>query len=125
MTIAGIGLDMVEVARIERLLARSPEFGARYFTPGEQGACAAAARPAEQWAARFAVKEAFLKALGMGVLGSIALCDIHVTMTEEGAARVDARGGARAALAGLHPWVSVVVRGGRAWATVVLAPASD
>jgi len=125
MTIAGIGLDMVEVARIERLLARSPEFGQRYFTTGEQRACTAAARPAEQWAARFAVKEAFLKALGMGVLGSISLSDIDVTMTAAGVAHVDARGGARAALSGLRPWVSVVVRDGRAWATVVLAPASD
>jgi holo-[acyl-carrier protein] synthase len=65
--IIGIGLDLVEVARIERTTRR---FGARalarLFTPGEVKRCAAARCPAESYAARFAAKEAVFKALGTG-----------------------------------------------------------
>lgn len=118
-----IGLDVVEVARIERLLARSPEFAERYFSASERLACGAARRPAERWAACFAVKEAFLKALGEGVLGAIELCDIEVTMRGRDAVDVVARGSAREALADRRAFASAVVTAGKAWATVVVAPA--
>ncbi|HWB78422.1 MAG TPA: 4'-phosphopantetheinyl transferase superfamily protein [Nannocystaceae bacterium] len=114
-----IGLDVVEVARMERLLARTPEF-ARYFTAAERSACASARRPAERWALCFAVKEALLKSLGTGVLGSIPLRDIEVSIGERGAVELVAHGEARLALADRRAWASAVVRAGKAWATVVI-----
>lgn len=65
--IMGVGADLVPVGRMERLLARRQESSlARLFTPAERERCERAARPAESYAARFAAKEAFFKALGTG-----------------------------------------------------------
>ena len=61
---AGIGIDIVDIARIERLLTRyGLAFTRRVFTPHEAAYCGAMARPAVHYAGRFAVKEAFYKAL--------------------------------------------------------------
>ena len=57
--IVGVGVDVVEVARLERALARTPRLRGRLFTDGES-----ALPRAEQLAARFAAKEAVAKALG-------------------------------------------------------------
>jgi len=56
--IVGLGLDVVEVVRIERALARSPSLAERLFVPAERGL------PPRSLAARFAAKEALAKALG-------------------------------------------------------------
>ncbi len=61
----GIGIDLVEIARIERALARRPRLARRLFTEGEIEYAAARGRPARHLAARFAAKEAVVKALGM------------------------------------------------------------
>ena len=64
-----IGVDLLEIDRLERALARRPGLAARLFTDGEL-ACAARAsgRPARHLAARFCAKEAVSKALRMDVL---------------------------------------------------------
>jgi holo-[acyl-carrier protein] synthase len=62
--IAGIGVDICEIARMERALARHPTMRQRVFTPGEIAYCDARARPAESYAGRFATREAVIKALG-------------------------------------------------------------
>lgn len=65
----GIGVDIVEVARIQTALDRfGDRFLRRLFTPAEISYCHARARPAESLAARFAAKEAFAKAWGGPVL---------------------------------------------------------
>ncbi len=66
MSIAGVGVDVVDAGRLERALSRTPALAARIFTPGERRACAAKppALRAARLAARFAAKEAFYKALG-------------------------------------------------------------
>ena len=65
--ILGIGMDMVEIARVERAAARYGErFLNRTFTPGERDLCARKLRSGDNLAARFAVKEAAFKALGFG-----------------------------------------------------------
>ena len=62
--ILGIGLDLADIDRIERLLARHPERARRrLFTAGERAYCDARAVPARHFAARFAAKEAAYKAL--------------------------------------------------------------
>ena len=63
---AGIGVDMLEIARMERVIKRRPSFLKRVFTDEERAYCDSCARPAEHYAARFAAREAVLKALGTG-----------------------------------------------------------
>src|SRR5271156_6586408 len=76
-TIAGLGGDAVAVARFRRILARRPGFAARFFTEAEQADAGRSPDPTESLAARFAAKEAGMKALGTG-LGSFALNDVEV-----------------------------------------------
>jgi holo-[acyl-carrier protein] synthase len=64
----GIGIDLIEIERLERALERRPGLRARLFCDAEIEACAARARPGRHLAARFAAKEAALKALGIGGL---------------------------------------------------------
>ena len=66
--VVGIGIDLVEIARIRRLLERWRErFLERVFTPDEVAYALGRHDPAEHLAARFAAKEATLKALGTGL----------------------------------------------------------
>lgn len=77
--IEGIGLDLVHVPRMERVLARWHErFLDRVFTPGEQALCLSRPRRASAFALRFAAKEAFSKALGLGMRGGVRWRDIEV-----------------------------------------------
>jgi holo-[acyl-carrier protein] synthase len=76
-TIAGIGVDAVDVARFRRILARRPGFAARFFTQAEQADARRASDPTESLAARFAAKEAVMKALQTG-LGGFALTEVEV-----------------------------------------------
>jgi holo-[acyl-carrier protein] synthase len=62
----GIGIDLIEIARVERALERRPPLIHRLFREAEIRACAGRNRPARHLAARFAAKEAALKALGIG-----------------------------------------------------------
>jgi holo-[acyl-carrier protein] synthase len=62
----GVGLDLLEIDRLERALARRPGLAKRLFTDGERAYAAARARPGQHLAARFCAKEAVAKALGLG-----------------------------------------------------------
>ena len=74
--IVGIGIDMIEIARIARALKR-PGFAARIYSDAERQYLAK--KPAESWAARFAAKEAVMKALGCGWQKGIAFRHISIT----------------------------------------------
>ncbi len=80
--IVGIGMDVVEVARVARLLeqASAGRFLARCFTPSEQAYCDAHGDRATRYAARFAAKEAVMKALGAPA--GIRWTDIEVERAE-------------------------------------------
>lgn len=76
--IVGTGVDVVEIARIERVLAeRGERFERRVFTPHEIEACRKLSRPAPQFALRFAVKEAAMKAVGTGWAHGVRWLDIE------------------------------------------------
>ena len=75
--VVGIGVDAVDVARFRGILARRPGFAARFFTETEQADARRAPDPTESLAARFAAKEAVMKALGTG-LGGFALTEVEV-----------------------------------------------
>lgn len=83
--IVGIGIDQVEVDRMEGLLSRRPERAAeRLFTAEERGTCGRRIRPAECFAARFAAKEAFLKALGTGLGRGVSWHEVEVSVPDGG-----------------------------------------
>ncbi len=63
---AGIGIDLIEIGRIERAIARRPLLAERLFRPAELAFARSRPRPARHLAARFAAKEAAVKALGGG-----------------------------------------------------------
>ena len=85
MPIIGIGVDIVETARIADLLGNHPErFLERCFTPGEQEDSKSSKRNLEHLAARFAAKEAVLKALGTGWAQGIGWTDIEVVKESSG-----------------------------------------
>lgn len=62
----GLGIDLIEIERIERALDRRPRLAERLFRRGEIATCGRRSRPARHYAARFAAKEAAIKALGGG-----------------------------------------------------------
>jgi holo-[acyl-carrier protein] synthase len=77
--IAGTGIDIVNIERVERLMDRWGErFIRRIFTDAEIRRCRGRARAAECFASRFAAKEAFLKAIGWGLQNGISWTDIEV-----------------------------------------------
>ena len=65
MAIVGLGIDLLEIDRLERALARWPRLGERLFTPAEREYAATRARPAQHLAARFCAKEAVAKSLAL------------------------------------------------------------
>lgn len=94
--ILGIGLDIVEVARIRSLLERHAERAKeRTFTSGEAAFCDGCADPAMHYAARFAAKEAAAKALGTGFAQGVSWRDIEVAREESGAPRLVLHGSAK------------------------------
>ncbi len=79
MAVAGIGTDLVRTARFERYLEDEKNaLLARLFTPGERTYAMQKRNPAQHFAARFAAKEACLKALGLGLREGIRWLDIEV-----------------------------------------------
>lgn len=82
--IAGIGTDLVEIARIENKLERSSHFKGHVFTQDEIAYCDSMKKPAMHYAARWAVKEAFLKAYGVKFIGNQRLPEIETVKDEHG-----------------------------------------
>jgi len=83
--IAGIGIDLVSVGRLKRILDRwDRRFTARVYTQREADYCFKKAFPAIHFAARFAAKESFLKALGIGLGMGVHLRDIEVVNGPKG-----------------------------------------
>ena len=76
--IVGIGLDILETARLERALERSPGLLSRVFTEQERHHCDGRADRVQALAARFAAKEACLKALGTGWARGLAFQQVEV-----------------------------------------------
>ena len=93
MDILGLGVDICEIARMERAISRHPTLRDRVFTPEEIAYCDSKARPAESYAGRFAAREATIKALG-GYRGRLWQ-DISVTRQPSGAPAIRLDGNAK------------------------------
>ncbi|MBR3219622.1 MAG: holo-ACP synthase [Thermoguttaceae bacterium] len=95
MRVIGIGTDITEIDRISQMVERhARSFLDRVFTPNEQLYCGGGAAAAERYAARWAAKEAVLKALGTGWSVGIAWTDVEVVKLPSGAVSVALSGGA-------------------------------
>ena len=93
--IVGIGIDVIENARIAGSLERFPErFVSRIYTDREKEYCQGCARPAIHYAARFAAKEAAFKALGTGWAKGVHWKDVEVERLPSGQPILHLYGGA-------------------------------
>jgi holo-[acyl-carrier protein] synthase len=79
-----IGIDVAEVPRFRTVLARRPRLAERVFTDAERAYALRKRDPTERFAARFAAKEAVMKALGVG-LGRFPFRDVEVVRARSGA----------------------------------------
>ncbi len=108
MNAIGHGIDLVEVSRIERLAREHGErFFERCFSQRELEYARAGARTHEHLAARFAAKEAVLKALGTGWSQGVGWTDVEVERDEFGRPAIVLHGKAReiAAAGGITSWL--------------------
>jgi len=83
--VTSVGLDLLEIERLERALERRPRLAERLFTDGERAYAAARARPAQHLAARFCAKEAVAKALR---LEAWSPRDVEVVVGDAGAPEI-------------------------------------
>lgn len=84
--IEGIGLDIVELDRVQKIIKRQPKFIHRILTPNEQKVYEqrSATRRIEFAAGRFAAKEAFAKAVGTGIGRNLSFQDIEIKADDNG-----------------------------------------
>jgi holo-[acyl-carrier protein] synthase len=114
-----VGVDLLEIDRLERALARRPRLAERLFTEGERAYAAGRGRPGQHLAARFCAKEAVAKALGLRVW---SFRDVEV-LGGDGPPRVRLHGAAaaRAAELGVEVHVSLTHTRRDAAAVAILA----
>ena len=113
-----IGIDLLEIDRLERALERRPRLAERLFTVAEREYAAGKARPGQHLAARFCAKEAVAKALG---LERWAFRDVEVVATAAAPeVRLSGAAAARAGELGRHVAVSLTHTDTTAGATAIL-----
>lgn len=118
----GLGIDSVDIARFARVLERRPALADRLFTVGERAYAQGLANPAPSLAARFAVKEAVMKALGVG-LGALDWAEVEVIRHDGGPPALAVRGRAAALAAdrGVAGWHLSITHTDRVASAVVAA----
>ena len=82
--ILGVGIDIEEIEKIA-ISIQSPAFVRKNFTPDEVALCEGKHTPAQHFAGKFTVKEAFMKAIGAGIRQGVWFSDIEVLNRETGA----------------------------------------
>ncbi len=118
MSAGALGIDLLEIERLERALERRPKLAERLFTDAERAYASARARPAQHLAARFCAKEAVAKALR---LEAWSFRDVEI-VSEGGAPQVALHGAAAARAAELGVEVSIsLTHTGRDAAAVAVA----
>ena len=120
--LVGVGIDVVDIERFRRVLRRRPALGDRLFSEGERADADAMGDPVPCLAARFAAKEAVMKALGTG-LWAFPLHDVAVVATTAGGAtlRLGPRAAELAEQLGVTGWHLSLTVGAPVAMAVVLA----
>ncbi len=118
----GLGIDAVDLDRFRTALSRTPGIETRVFTPGESTYAARYRDPVPRLAARFAAKEAAMKALGVG-LGAFSLRDVEVLSEGLGPPSLSLKGAAArlAREAGFSSWRVSLTHSGTLAEAIVLA----
>ncbi|WP_288742156.1 holo-ACP synthase [uncultured Rheinheimera sp.] len=123
MAIVGLGTDIIEIARIEQSLARSPRLVQRVLTESEQQILAAHGQPARYFAKRFAAKEAAAKALGTGIGRGISFQHFTISNDPSGRPQLELTGPAKELADSMQVrsvWLSISDEQAYACATVIL-----
>jgi holo-[acyl-carrier protein] synthase len=120
--LVGVGIDLVDVARFAKVLDRRPGIAERLFTPGERTYAGTFTDPTPTLAARFAAKEAVMKALGVG-LGAFAFGEVEVQREASGAPQLVLSGRAAQLASARHVryWSVSLTHTSNTAAAVVLA----
>ncbi len=108
--IAGVGTDIIEVERVAASIAKGGGFRELVFTQSEIDYCETKAHKAQHYAARFAAKEAFFKAVGTGWAEGTAFNEIEITNGPSGKPSLRLLGATQKKLDSLeiqHIWVSL------------------
>ena len=117
---SGVGIDLLEIERLERALERRPRLAERVFTDAERTYAASRARPGMHLAARFCAKEAVAKALGMTAW---SWRDVEVVSTDAAPElRLSGSVAARAAELGVSASVSLTHTDTTAGAVALVQP---
>jgi holo-[acyl-carrier protein] synthase len=118
--VSGVGIDLLEIERLERALERRPRLAERVFTDAERIYAASRARPGMHLAARFCAKEAVAKALGMTAW---SWRDVEVVSTDAAPElRLSGSVAARAAELGVSASVSLTHTDTTAGAVALVQP---
>jgi holo-[acyl-carrier protein] synthase len=103
--IVGVGIDIIEIERVAEKILRNNGFRKKVFSENEIAYCESnGLNRMQHYAARFAAKEAFLKATGQGLLLSHDLNEIEVTVNDQGKPSINLTG-ALADLPKKHNWI--------------------
>jgi len=94
--IYGIGTDLIEVERVKKSVEKIKGFREKIFSPLEIAYCESKKNKSEHYAARFAVKESFFKAIGTGWRNGLAFNEIEVVNNELGKPEIELHGKAKA-----------------------------
>jgi len=123
--VVGVGIDTVDIDRFAELLGRRPTLEGRLFSVGELAYASSLRNPVPSLAARFAVKEATMKALGVG-LGAFDWVDVEVVRGAGGRPLlgVTGRAAALADAAGVVSWQVSLTHTALVASAVVMALAS-
>jgi holo-[acyl-carrier protein] synthase len=97
--IFGIGIDLIEVARVAEKISKKSGFKELVFSQAEINYCESKTYKYEHYAARFAAKEAFFKALGTGWKNGTAFNEVEITNDENGKPEISFLGKTAASIA--------------------------
>jgi holo-[acyl-carrier protein] synthase len=90
--VTGLGIDMIETKRVSVKIAKESGFREKVFSPAEISYCETKTNKAEHYAARFAAKEAFFKALGTGWKNGTSFNEVEITNDEAGKPEINLLG---------------------------------